>query len=104
MKYHCAYAQCFKIHVSDLARAELGGFAAQESLPVKEQLAAMATRMESGDYGAACPAEEQAENAASIAADYGHVTGFYHCAAISQVMVPSRQRLSLDHILVSAAE
>lgn len=64
----------------------------------------MATRMESGDYGAACPAEEQAENAASVAADYGHITGFYRWAATSQVMLLSRQRPSPDHILVSAAE
>ena len=68
MKYHRVSAQGFKIHVSDRACAELGGEAAQESPPVKEQLAARTARMENRDYGPDCPAEEQAENAASIAA------------------------------------
>ena len=102
MKYHRIYTHGFKIHVSDLARAELGGEAALESLAVKKQLAAMCLRMDAKDYGANCPAEEPAENAASIAADYGPVTGFYHCAAALQLMVLNRQRPSLDHILVSA--
>ena len=104
MKYHRVSARGFKIHASDRARAALGGEAALESLAVKEQLAAMAARMENRSYRADCPAEEQPESTVSIAADYGHVTGFYHCAAISQVMVLSRQRPSPDHILVSAAE
>lgn len=94
MKYHRVSAQGFKIHVSDRTRAELGGEAALESLPVQEQLA---SRMNTRDYGADCPAEEQAENAISIAADYGPVTGFYRCAAAPQVIVLSRQRPSPDH-------
>lgn len=49
MKYHRIYTYGFKIQVSDLARAELGGEAALESLAVQEQLAAMAARMENRD-------------------------------------------------------
>ncbi len=81
MKYHRVHAQGLKIHVSDRARAELGGEAALESLAVRKQLAAMCLRMDAKDYGADCPAEEQAESAVSVAADYVHVTGFYRCAA-----------------------
>ena len=104
MNYHLVHAHDFRIHVSEAARFELGGAAALESIPVQDQLAAMAARVESRDYGADCPAGERAENAASVAADYGHATGFYRCAATPQVMILSRQLPSPDHILVSAAE
>lgn len=104
MNYHRVHAHDFRIHVSETARSELGGAAALESIPVQDQLAAMSARVESRDYGADCPAAERSENAASVAADYGHVTGFYRCAATPQVMSLSRQLPSPDHILVSTAE
>ena len=102
IQYHRVYAGSEKFHLSTAARQAL---TAEDPEAVNEAaLQQMAARLNRRDYGPDCPPDTRRENEATLAAAYGHLTGFYRGGPDSRLLVLARQLPSPDQILITGEE
>ena len=100
-EYHRIHAGNHKYHVTSDALRVLDAATPEAVNP--SDLIKMSARLDSRDYGEACPPAEQAENRASQEQDYGHVTGFYRYRRTPHTLILARQLPSPDaHVLTTA--